>query len=307
VGDRRGPWPQGAKGLEAGQAAREAGQGLVADSFPKPTHTFTIERTVPVVSQNAGGFKLTGAGTKWVMYPSSSDAVPLSRDEYKRALDGWLSSLDESNEDAKAMAEANDKENVLQQLWAELEEDDDWKAYFVVLTSKSGMRFFEDKADAAPEADVKPVHVVGLEQIRGAGRAPGIDFYDGIIEVELVPGVSLSGGDHFVHHDDHHAGDTLRMRPQGSTALQNFLSAVNIYKNPPAIEEPPSPPTLASRSSSAQLLTARQSISRQSTTKGPALEKAKSGIFGGRKASVASPTKGVAATPRGGGGKTTKR
>ena len=295
------PKPAGPKGAKASKARDKQVKDLLRDldAFPKPTHTFTIERHVPVVSQQAGAIRLTGKASKqWVMYPCSSDAVPLSRDEYKRALDSWVGSLRDATMDAKAMQEANDQENVLQQIWAELEEEDDWKSYYVVLSVRSGLRFYEDKADAAPEANVKPVHTVGLDQIRGAGRAPGIDFYDGIIEVELVAGAHIFDGG-----VQDMAGDTLRMRPQGSTALQNFLSAVNIYKCPPPVEElPPAPTGAATRqSTAAPNLTARGTQAGSRTTQAPALKSQKS-MF--NRKTVTSPAKG--STPRA-TGRNTKR
>jgi len=186
------------------------------DTFPKQVHTFTVERSVPVVMQDGGALQIKAKGDHWILYPCSSDEVPLAANEYAEALTSWTTKLKESAKEAREAADGAGAEQVLQQLWVELDEEDDWKAYWCTLTVKNGLSFYEDKSDAQSDPD-NPACVLHLDEIRGAGRAPGIDFYDGVIDIEL-----------------HGSSDMWRIRPTGHAAMHNLLSAINIYKMAPA-------------------------------------------------------------------------
>ena len=195
------------------KAVRELLRDL--DTFPKQVHTFTVERSVPVVMQDGGALQVRAKSEHWILYPCSSDEVPLEPDEYNRALEQWIKTLHECAQEAREAAEDAGAEAVLQQLWVELEEDDEWKPYWCTLTVKSGLSCYDEKEDAAA-APESPVCVLPLEYIKQAGRAPGIDFYDGVIDVEV-----------------HNSADMWRIRPSGHAAMHNLLSALNIYKVAP--------------------------------------------------------------------------
>mmetsp|Transcript_5101 Transcript_5101/g.13436 ORF Transcript_5101/g.13436 Transcript_5101/m.13436 type:complete len:353 (+) Transcript_5101:56-1114(+) len=166
--------------------------------------------------QDGGAVQIKAKGEHWILYPCSSDEVPLEAEEYNKALEQWLKMLREYAKEARDAAEAGSHEQVLQQQWVELDEDDDWKAYWCTLTAKAGLSFYDEKEDAqsAPES---PVCSLALDQIRGATRAPGIDFYDGVIDIEVYD-----------------SADLWRIRPTGHAAMHNLLSAINIYKVAPA-------------------------------------------------------------------------
>ena len=78
---------------------------------------------------------------------------------------------------------------------------------------KLGLAFYDEQEDASQTPE-EPMYRVGLDEIRSAGRAKGMDFYDGVIYIELT-------GD-----------EEWRMRPTSQTAMHNLLSAINIYKAP---------------------------------------------------------------------------
>ena len=78
---------------------------------------------------------------------------------------------------------------------------------------KLGLAFYDEQEDASQTPE-EPRYRVGLDEIRSAGRAKGMDFYDGVIYIELT-------GD-----------EEWRMRPTSQTAMHNLLSAINIYKAP---------------------------------------------------------------------------
>ena len=187
------------------------------DTFPKQVHTFTVERSVPVVIQDSGAVQIKAKGDHWIVYPCSADEVPLSKEEYQRALDAWLTALKDCAKEAREAADGATQEQVLQQLWVELEEDDDWKPYYCCLTAKNGLSFYDEKEDAL-NTPKQPVVELGLDRIRGAGRAPGIDFYDGVIDVEVYGYVE----------------DMWRIKPASHAAMHNLLSAINIYKVSPS-------------------------------------------------------------------------
>ena len=158
------------------------------------------------------------------MYPCSADEVPLSGSEYEQALEQWLSSLKSTAKEARAQQENAARDSVLQQLWVELEDEDDWKPYYCVLNVVHGLAFYEDKEDSVHNAD-EPVLELPLDQMKSASRAPGIDFYDGVIDVEV------------------HNGEAMwRIRPSSHAAMHNLLSAINIYKvAPPPPDLKPEP------------------------------------------------------------------
>ena len=73
------------------KAVRELLRDL--DAYPKQVHTFTVERSVPVVTHDAGAFQLKARGEHWIMYPCSADEVNLTPVDYQRALQAWLAAL----------------------------------------------------------------------------------------------------------------------------------------------------------------------------------------------------------------------
>ena len=172
----------------------------------------------------SGAIQIKGKAANWLMYPCSADEVPLSGSEYEQALEQWLSSLKSTAKEARAQQENAARDSVLQQLWVELEDEDDWKPYYCVLNVVHGLAFYEDKEDSVHNAD-EPVLELPLDQMKSASRAPGIDFYDGVIDVEV------------------HNGEAMwRIRPSSHAAMHNLLSAINIYKvAPPPPDLKPEP------------------------------------------------------------------
>ena len=48
---------------------------LDLDEYPKEVHTFTIERSVPVVTHDAGAIRVKAKADDWILYPCSADEV----------------------------------------------------------------------------------------------------------------------------------------------------------------------------------------------------------------------------------------
>ena len=215
--DTAAPAAAGKKGgSKKNKAVRELMRDL--DMFPKQVHTFTVERSVPVAVQDTGAIQIKAKSEHWILYPCSADEFPLNEEEYEGALQQWTQGLQDCAKEARDAKDGSKHEMVLQQLWVELEDDDgEWTPFYCTLSSGRGLAFYDEKEDAQNEPD-KPVRTLGLDHVRGAGRAPGIDFYDGVIDIDVY-------GFEF--------NDMWRIRPSGHAAMHNLLSAINIYKIPP--------------------------------------------------------------------------
>ena len=99
------------------------------DKHPKQVHTFTVERSVPVVMSSSGAVQIKAKGDHWIMYPTSADEVPLTNEECESAIEEWQATLKQVHEEAREAADANDGSTPLQQLWVDIEEDDEWRPY----------------------------------------------------------------------------------------------------------------------------------------------------------------------------------
>lgn len=120
-----------------------------------------------------------------------------------------MDALRDCARDARDARSASSVEQILQQLWVELDEDDDWKPYYCTLSAVKGLAFFVEKEDAQNNPD-HPLKRLGLDVVKSASRARGIDFYDGVIDVE-------------VWADNPYGADMVRIRPSGLAAMHNLV------------------------------------------------------------------------------------
>ena len=120
-----------------------------------------------------------------------------------------------------------------------MDEDDDWKPYYATLSAKGGLKFFDEKEDAARDPE-NPLKRLMLDCVKSANRAPGIDFYDGVVDVE-------------VYADNPNGADIVRIRPNGHAAMHNLLSAINIYKCPASQQPAMHDGSVSSRAATGQM------------------------------------------------------
>ena len=124
------------------------------------------------VLQEAGALQVMAKQNNWIMYPCSADAQPLSKEEYFDALTQWHQAIKECAAEAREAALMAEKDHVLQQIWLDVEDDEEWHTYWMVLGVRSGMRLFEDKADAqGDDAEHMQGALAGLF-IEGANVSP---------------------------------------------------------------------------------------------------------------------------------------
>lgn len=106
--------------------------------------------------------------------------------------------------------------------WLEYQGDEDeWASGFFILTIGSGLQCFEDMVSEPMLAEA--IETLTLEQITGAVRSKGIDYYDWCIDVRTTD------------------GDYIRVRPPRQAEMTRWLATINLYCTPPPKKKPERP------------------------------------------------------------------
>uniref|UniRef100_A0A6T9D5H5 Uncharacterized protein n=1 Tax=Haptolina ericina TaxID=156174 RepID=A0A6T9D5H5_9EUKA len=180
--------------------------------------TVSFRRPVPLaVNFPAGAIRIEGpAAQQWILHPAPNGDQKLLAGAAVRQLANWMSSLQTALDKARTRLS---QEKVVLESPLDLEWEDEWVKAYIVLSMPTGITFFpkEDSAKAAIAAGdllLGSVLTMPMPVIRRASHAMGLEFYDGVIDVET----------------ESDEMPLVRVRLGSLSALfHNLLSAINIY------------------------------------------------------------------------------
>ena len=166
-----------------------------------------------------GHVKLAGT-TNALSISTAEAACMLAFEEPMRAAQ-WAKELEVAHK-AALVALVQYTGMILIDGWLEYQGDEDeWASGFFILTIGNGLQCFEDAVSEPTLADA--IETLPLEQITGAVRSKGIDYYDWCVDVRTTD------------------GDYIRVRPPRQAEMTRWLATINLYCTPPQKKKPERP------------------------------------------------------------------